>query len=464
MNSWTMPILFTIKVLAGFLFLFVYTYIYGNGSLGEDAGVFIRESKMVNAVFWESPLSYFKLLLNIGDQREIVELYLQDTYRWDSGPMGITSDNRNMLRIHSLIHFISFNIPSVHLMFMAFISAIGIKQLFISIRNNCLLNEYFVLAVLVMLPNALFWSSGILKEPFMLLGIGLITRAFMDESTLRKKIILALLGALILFLFKPFVLLAIIPVVMLLVIYRSMNKRKIVGTLSVFLLLLISSILLFPQQKKDVLHMISRKQFDFNNVGKGGVHAMIDTNYFYVSPEHVGLLEINGDSVRVVQKTSGWKLRQGRMDVPVSVELQPSKTKWFIFDNRERSSGYFDVTLINDSFTQLMYNIPEAIINCLFRPFITDPVGPIKYLANLETLFVFGFLFFALFRRKKMNPILKERIFIIFAFLIISCLIIGWVTPVSGAIIRYRIPVYYAITFISMLLINSQKKVVDTDQ
>jgi len=453
MNSWTMPAVFTIKVVAGIIFLYIYTYIYGKGTLSEDAGVFMRESLMVNAVFWESPLDYFKLIFNIGDQREIIDTYLQDTFRWDAGALSFTSDNRNMLRFHSVIHFFSFNSPGVHMLIMVFISSVGLKQLYLSIIKLTTLKELVVIAILLLLPSAFLWSSGILKEPFMLLGIGLILRGFLAKESVKQGLIFVILGGITLFFFKPFILFSIIPSTILLLLFRILPRVKSLGVIGIFFLLTLSCILLFPSKKANIVHLISRKQFDFNNVGKGGLHAMIDTNYFYVKPEQVNLLSIEGDSVLITQRVNGWRLRQGRMDIPVPIVLEPSDTKWYIFDNKKRSSGYFEVTLINDSFSQLLYNIPEAIVNCLFRPFITDTGSALKYPAILEMLFVFLFLIYALIKRRKVNSEQRRKIYILLLFILISCLMIGWVTPVSGAIVRYRVPIYYAFVLISMIVI-----------
>lgn len=43
-----MPIAFALKVFSGMFFLYVYTYLYGNGNLSADAGDFMRESKMTH--------------------------------------------------------------------------------------------------------------------------------------------------------------------------------------------------------------------------------------------------------------------------------------------------------------------------------------------------------------------------------------------------------------------------------
>ncbi|MCO4813115.1 MAG: hypothetical protein KC454_00280, partial [Flavobacteriales bacterium] len=102
----------------------------------------------------------------------------------------------------------------------------------------------------------------------------------------------------------------------------------------------------------------------------------------------------------------------------------------------------------------LILNIPEAIINTLFRPFITDTGSLLKYPAVIETFLVFLFLLIAVSRRRKIDFNQRKIISVLVVFIITLSIIIGWVTPISGAIVRYRIPVYYGIVMISMILIS----------
>jgi hypothetical protein len=64
------------------------------------------------------------------------------------------------------------------------------------------------------------------------------------------------------------------------------------------------------------------------------------------------------------------------------------------------------------------------------------------------------FLIIAIFNRRKLSKLEKELIFglLIFAFLLF--ILIGWTTPVIGAITRYRFPAQLAIIIIGIILIK----------
>jgi len=455
LNSWTLPFAFLLKVIVGFVFLYIYTDIYGKGTLSADAGVFMAESEILNAVFYTSPLDYLKLLTGLGNQQELMFTYLQETSHWDAGAQTLINDNRNIVRVHSLFHFFSFGNTANHIIAMCFISTIALKQLFLTIKEWTLLSNRVLFLLLLLFPSLLFWSSGILKEPFMFLGLSLLLRGLFDKAiSYKQKWIFSLLGICLLIGFKPYVLFAMLPALVFYIVYQYFTKKRIIASLLILFSLGIASLFIFSEQRGKIVHILSRKQFDFKNVGKGGVHAMADSNFYFFRQDQIGDLLIDGDSVSVSKEINALVLQHGGMKKPIPITLQPSEEKWFIYFQNLQSDGFIEVTLIDDSFGQLLKNIPEALINSLLRPFINDPGGWLKYPAIIETLLLFVFLFYAIRKRRKLSKNQKALIIGIVLSILTLSLLIGWVTPVLGAIVRYRIPAYLGILVIAVLVIN----------
>jgi len=455
LNSWILPLAFSLKVLVGFVFLYIYTDIYGKGTLSADAGVFMAESEILNAVFYTSPLDYLKLMSGLGNQQELMLTYLQDTSHWDAGAQTLINDNRNIVRVHSLFHFISFGNTANHIIAMCFISTIALKQLFLTLKEWTLLSNRILFLSFLLLPSLLFWSSGILKEPFMFLGLSLLLRGLFDKTiSTKKNWSYTLLGILLLIGFKPYVLFAMIPGLVFYILYNYLTKKRIIASLLILFSLGIVSLFIFSKQRDKIIHVLSRKQFDFKNVGKGGVHAMADSNFYFFRQDQIADLIIEGDSVSLSKEINALVLQHGGMKKPIPITLQPSGEKWFIYFQNLQSDGFIEVTLINDSFTQLLKNIPEALMNSLLRPFISDPGGWLKYPAMIETLLLFVFLISAIVKRRKLSKNQKALIIGIILSIVTLSLLIGWVTPVLGAIVRYRIPTYLGILVIAVLVIN----------
>ena len=180
LNNWTQSLGFVVKMGAGFYFLYVYTTIYGNGALSADAGAFMEESLILHDVFWTSPFDYIKLLIGWDSNDILMFKYLSETSHWDPGSQAILSDNRNILRVHSLIHFISFNRVNIHLLIMCSISLVGVKQLYLAIKDHTRIKNFYVYLILLVFPSVLFWTSSILKEPLMFLGLALFVRGVLQ--------------------------------------------------------------------------------------------------------------------------------------------------------------------------------------------------------------------------------------------------------------------------------------------
>ena len=190
LNKWNISVAFSLKVVVGLNFLFIYTEFYGSGILSADAGAFMKESKILHDVFISSPTDYFKFLTGIGDTRELQQHYLLGTNHWDAGAQALINDNKNILRFHSIIHFISFNNPVIHVLFMCLLSTIGAMNLLIGISARTTLNKNIQFWILILIPSVLFWTSGILKEPLLFLGIGLMVRGLLSRESIKKRCLL----------------------------------------------------------------------------------------------------------------------------------------------------------------------------------------------------------------------------------------------------------------------------------
>ena len=447
-----MSIAFLLKVLAGYCFLYIYTEYYGDGALSADANQFMNESKILNNVFYDSPINYFKFLFGINDTNELIHQYLQNTAHWDMGAQAIINDNRNILRIHSLIHFFSFNYVSIHIFIMCFISLVGIKNIYIAIKRHSILNPKIIFWILILIPSVIFWSSSILKEPLMLFSLSLLIRGLLSGDKRLKRILLVITGGILLIGFKPYVLIALLPAILFYYLYHKITRFKIISSLTIIFLIATVSIFLFPEKKEASLQLISRKQYDFVNISKGGLHVSTDSCFYFFKPEQYSSLLISSDSVQVIKTLQAKIYEHGSISRPIPITLNKGEEKWPIYFMENKSGGYIETTLINNSFKQLLINSPEAISNSLIRPYPNDPGGWLKFPAMVEVWLVFGFLFYAIIKRRKINSVELS------IFIIVLSLIIGWVTPVLGAIVRYRIPSYIGIIIIGLILILPSKR------
>lgn len=458
-SLWLLPAGFVVKVLVGCFFLYVYSYHYGVGELTADSSEFLRDSKLLNDVFYESPTAYFRFLLGLDDRALMFE-YLSETTQWDASSSKWFNDARNILRIHSLIHFVSFGAVFIHLMVISVISLLGLRLITLSLLPYVKLSAAAVFLSLLLIPNVLFWSSGILKEPLILFSIGLFMYTVLGDFKPLKKIVLLILSVGALVGIKPYILLCMIPAVATYYLFREIKNIRI--ALVILLVAITGSLLsLLTPPMRPVVDKLSYQQFDFINIGKGGVYARADTCVYIIYGADMPYVEINrtDSTVFLKREVVGDYIQPSAKKDKKRCVIHPNETPWKMFYDGEFSGSYIEITPIAESPETLLKNIPEAIANVLLRPYPNDPPkSKLKWLSIIDgwgllLLFVVVVVFFRrTISRKELNLIVALCV-----FSLLLTLLIGWTTPVIGAIVRYKIPVQLAMVFIILIVLNPKK-------
>lgn len=476
-NIWILPFAFSLKVVAGFIFIYIYSEIYGIGDLSGDAGDFMTESKLLNDVFYQSPFDYLKFLFGFDDINLSAQ-YLSESNHWGAGKQSIINDNRNILRVHSLFHFFSFGLASIHMILICFLSTIGLIQLTKGISRISELKPVFIFILLLLFPSLLFWGSGLLKEPFMILGVGFFFRGLFYDGAKINRILFLAIGIILLIGFKPYILLCLIPGVAFYAIYKSVPKYKLIAPILIIAGVIFVLLISFSNKRDFVIQLLSRKQYDFNNIGTGGVFLNYGVNFYYLQPEQFDQLmiaqtadgemcditpelmaQVNEGKFIMLKDTLNAKIiNHGGFGEPRDTIMLPDNVRHTIAYINYRSEGLIAVTFINDSGKQLAINSFEAITNSLFRPFPKDPGGNLKFQSMLEIWGVYLFLLYAFIRKKALSLNEKALIISILLFIISLSLLIGWVTPVIGAIVRYRFPALMGVLIISLIMMKIPKR------
>lgn len=460
LSSWVMPIGFSIKVLIGIVFIFIYTHPDTNNSVPSDTMRFMKESKILNNVFYESSKDYFTLLFGFSENKRLISKYLSETFLWDAGSYTLVNDSRNLIRLNSVIHFISLGSTFIHNLFMCIISLIGVKQIFLSFEKYTKLNKTLFFFVIILIPSLIFWTSGILKEPILFLGIGLFTRTLLVRDKSWGRVMLGLFSLLILLSFKPYNLICTIPAILFVFYNLTILKKSMLKSFLAMIITIALGIVIFPNQRVKTVNYLSRKQFDFDHIGKGGVFTDLNDSsllYFHMKDYDKIRINLKDSSLQIRSKTDVQIVSKKHTFNTIDSFKEASKEKFKIVYNVGGALSYIKTTPINNSFFQLIKNVPEALINSLLRPFPNDPGSSLKFFALLELWLIFSLLLFAIINARKINFIEKRIVFSLLIFIISLSLVIGFTTPVLGAIFRYRFLNLLAMVIISIIIIDPKK-------
>lgn len=459
LSKWTFPAAFGIKILVGIILFLVHIYTYGIDELSHDGETFFNEGKLLFGVFFQSPLDYFKLLTGIGETDSLISKYLYMTEYWSAGDLSLVNDSKNVIRVHSIIHFFSGNSVFIHLAVMCLFSTFAIKNLYLSIRPYIKQSNKVIFWGILLVPSTIFWTSSLMKEPMMFFGLTLFMRAVLYESISWKKILLTIISICFLLAFKPYVLACILIALFCFGFYKYLFRGKVIWSVLGLATIFLAFVYFFKAPRDKIVHYLTRKQFDFVNVGKGGLHAQADTCYYYFQPHQYENIEINGDDVKLLVPTDAYIIRFGSIQQPIPVHLEPNGMTWEKVYFAPGCTSFIETTPIQNSITQLIKNIPEALVNSVARPFPTDHGSKLKFLAVIEVWALFLFIGFCILYRRQLTKKEKEMIFFLLCFWLFLSLLIGWTTPVLGAIARYRYPAQLSLFIVGLIILKPLKNI-----
>lgn len=456
-NKWTLPVAFLIKIGVGILFNYIHERTYGQGDLSHDGGTFLAEGKFLNDVFFHSPKHYFQLLTGIGETPALIQQHLSMTEYWSAGDLTLINDSKNVIRVHSIIHFFSGGQLMIHLGLMCLLSLLAVKNLYLSFKEYVAIEKNLFFWALLLIPSTIFWTSSVLKEPLLFFGISLFLRAILHEQIVWRKTVYFSFSILFLIGFKPYVLLILLISLAFTSILRYLFKGKIIyASLFIISFTFILGFIL-DKPRDTIVNYLTRKQFDFVNVGKGGLHAYADSCFYYFQPHQYEHLKVIERDIYLKQDITAYKVRFGSTQKPVKVRLKPNKTPWKMYYFQPGCMSFIETTPIDNSSVQLVKNIPESLTNSAIRPWPTDPGSKLKIISFLESILLLCFLLCAIWNRRKLNENEKLIIFGLITFSLLLFLLIGWTTPVLGAIARYRFPAQLALFIVGFILLKSSK-------
>jgi hypothetical protein len=386
---------FALKVAAGCALGFIYTYYYTEKG---DTIKFFDDSSIIYKAFFTSPKDFFAMFTGLhGDSPHLFPYYNQ-MEAWNNKDV-LFNDNKTLIRLNVLFHFFSLSNYYVHVVFLNFLSYIGLVSLF-KLFQSYLKNKSMELFLGVMLlPSVLFWGSGMLKDGLLLFGMGLMLYTFNKTIT------------------------------------GFSNTRNILVFGALFLLLIFTKlytiICIFPGliawywSRKDSAGKIALKFFFCY-----ALYLLMGFNIGFINPKY-----------------------------DVSDIIFFKQKNFYDFARQASAKSMIQIPIIEPNAWSLFLNSPGAILRVLTRPSVFDSHAPLILLAAFENLVILAIIVFCIIKSKRNGNInLPIFWFSIFFFLTMFTLI-GLITPVLGAIVRYKVPVLPFLMFIMLALYNKEQKV-----
>ncbi len=442
-SGWGMYLAFGVK-LGVALFFFAFPY-----STMIDSGHYMHDADALSRVVYESPGDFFKIYFGFGDVQALNSEFLSETTYWSHDKGWIFSDTRNVIRVNALFHWLAFHNPRIVLLFNVIVCLMGLRWLYQGIRHVVTKRKNWLFLLLFFLPSTLLWTANLSKEAFLIFGLGLLVKNVIIGKQLHFSTIT---GLLVLFLFKPYVGAAFLFAWFVYILMVQKNRTWRLASLSFFAVALAGFVFLTHNK---ITQSISQKQFDFINLAEGGVWLEVEGSAVRINDSDTIHLQIHeaddkNSYALITNEVAGEK--RVHQQTAEHIKIAPSDREYYVLHRLPKSGSYIALQPIDGKFSNLISSIPSALFNTFLRPTPNDPPKSIvKWYFVVETYFFLLLLLFALTKIKNSKHI--NLIIFLGISSILVALIIGWTTPVLGAIVRYKIPIILATIAASWLLL-----------
>jgi hypothetical protein len=377
----TLTFLFSLKFIVGMSVFYVYTYYYTDRKTADVFKYFDDAKYLYEHVYTNSPIKFWKIIFGFQNTTFEIHKHLIETHYWfKPHATNVFNDNRTVIRFNAVIYLFSFGFYHVHTLVLSMLSFIGLTGIYRSFSTVFQNKKNELIVSCFLIPSVLFWGSGILKESILLFGIGVFFYSFTFVLNSEKKPIYflsALFSLGLLAITKTYVLIVIIP---------------------------------------SIISWITVQHFKIKKIGLA---------FFVIN---IGLI-IGAFNLKYVHPS---------LDVRGNLKY---KQRDFINVARDTKAGStISIGKLDDSAYSYIKNIPNSLINGLFRPTIIDISNVFSLLSAIENILILFLFVLPMFFFQKPSKIQLPYIYFSIYFSVLLTILIGLTVPVLGAIVRYKVP------------------------
>lgn len=384
-------LLFLLKVAAGTGLWWIYTFHYSDRA-NADIYKFFDDGNVMFSALPAHPLDYLQMLTGIGTRNAYFNEHYYEVMnnwfrRWET---GYYNDAHTMIRYNALVRLFSFGVYHVHTVFSAFLSLVGLVALYKAFIRFVPGMGRVLVAGLFLWPSVLLWSSAPIKEALLFFGLGLFLLALFSLGQGRtgpKVWALLFTGLIVQLSLKSYVLACMLPGLAALWWCRRSGNRLALLKFGATHLAAVVLILVAPRLTASM-----------------DVVAMI----------HQKMVDMLG----VVAATD--------------------------------PGSYVATPVLEPGVWGLLKALPHALYLTFLAPMATWDIGALGIMAAMENALMLALIPLALVWARPWQQINLPVLLYCLCFCIALGLLIGWTTPVVGALMRYRVPMlpFWSLAFL----------------
>ena len=114
----------------------------------------------------------------------------------------------------------------------------------------------------------------------------------------------------------------------------------------------------------------------------------------------------------------------------------------------------FEIAKVESNTLGFIKTAPSALATTLFRPWPRESRSPFLLMAAAENVLIFGLLLLALVFHQPWREINWNLVALALLFTSFLFVLIGWTTPVMGALVRYKVPALPFLAIIAVAIVD----------
>ncbi len=372
-------LMFIIKVIAAFALYIIYTQFYTDRAYA-DIFRYYDDSAVIYDTFLNRPYDFFRMLTGIDGDAADLQIYYDTMRNWYNTDL-VFNDSRTMIRLNAFLRLFSMGTYFPHAIVMCFLATIGLTGIF-RVMNDTIKGRAFLLIVIVfLLPSMMLWTSGMIKEAFLVFALGTllyqISRLISDKSSSLRRWVSIVLSILILITVKAYVFFLIIPLLLSWIISKYKPLPPVLISLAIYLI------------------------------------------YFTILS--IAAPFITGKSIPVL--------------------ISQKQAEFYFVAETEQAKSVVEVNRIQPEWWSLISEAPGAFGRTLLLPMPQHAHNFLMWFSVAENIFILLLMVFMLLNMK--GVFMKNMsTFVISSFLfgVSIFMLSGLVTPIIGALVRYKVP------------------------
>lgn len=455
---------FMLKVSCGFFLTWIYTRYYTDRQ-SADIFKYYDDARIMFSAFEHGRYEdFFRMVFGFSNDNPYFDAnYYNHMNHWYRHyDFGTYNDNHTIIRFNALAMVISFGSFHAHTVFMCFISLFGLTALYKAFSGFLPNREKVLFVSVFLLPSVLFWASGVLKEGIMLFALGFLFHSFFNLLIEKRRILsnLIMLGfsVFLLIINKQYLLIAAAPALacFLLVHVFTISKPFLfyLGIYAIAAFGVYAYTAKFSEE--NVLQTLSLKQRDFIAVSKGGVFIQNDKIFVRIAPDKKEFLDtIAKNTFRIKPGSSYMYWKNENLNDTLYASNRTDTASYKLIWDLPLAGSTIEIPKLEPTLASVFKTAPRALFNSLAKPGLLSAKSFLERISAFENALILLFLIVCtVFCRTGMN----KNLFALCFFLSITILLlIGYTTPVAGAIVRYKVPILPFVMLCGIVIFDTSK-------